>query len=573
MSTASKTNTATSQIHSPDSRQDTRQAILVLGMHRSGTSALTRTLNMLGCSLPQHLMPATEANQNGYWESDPISKLNNDILLSAGNNWRDWCGINPTGFHTPTYNQFLEQACQLISTEYGSSKLFALKDPRLCLLMPFWRQVFEEMGIQPVVIHTLRNPMEVTASLQERDTLSTPHALFLWLRHTLDAELGSRGLPRFFTSYDTLLHTPEQFIQRSQEVLSLSWPQNSTQVQAEVDNFLSTKHRHHTQHPDQPLPHKYAAPWLQLTYDIMLSWVERGENIADHNALDQLHQKLGASTKPFSLAITELSQALLASKKLETSKGENQLLEHTVARLKTERAEQTQTAKALTAARESAQSKSQNLQQALDVLTTEKHLQRSELQSRINLLRQEVGTRSEHLDALQSSVADYKEIIAHLREESRHRADRIKLLETALKTEAHTLSETRQKLNTSVSEISVISKLLAVSDSKQASLTALFSEQDVGSADQNGLTNQIRNLIHNILSQAHRSYLPHRTILKRQIALLQPSGIFAADWYLQHYQDVPEANLSPEVHFILYGNAEGRAPNSIIAQLQALARA
>lgn len=556
MSTVSKTSIPTSHIHSPCSRQDTRQAVLVLGMHRSGTSALTRTLSMLGCDLPKHLMPATEANQSGYWESSPISKLNNDILISTGNDWRDWDGINPAVFHTSTYNQFLEQACQLISTEYGNSRLFALKDPRLCLLMPFWRQVFEEMEIQPVVIHTLRNPIEVTSSLQKRDKLSTPHSLFLWLRHILDAEQGSRGLTRFFTSYDDLLCTSEQFIQRSQEVLNLNWPRNTAQVQAEIDNFLSIKHRNHTQQNDQPLPQKYAAPWSQMAYDIMLNWVEQGENIADHNALDQLHQKLGTSAKPFSLAITELSQALLAPKNLEVIKDENQILKQTVATLKAERAEQTQTAKDLVSARENAQNKSQNLQQALAVLEAEKQLQRTEMQSRINLLRQEVGARAEHLDALEGSVANYKEIISHLREECGHRADHIKLLKTTLQTESQTLSETRQKLDTSVAEISAISEL--------------FSEQNGDNVDQNGLANQFQNLIHNILSQAHRSYLPHRTILKRQISLLQASGIFAADWYLQHYQDVSKANLSPEVHFILYGNAEGRAPNPIIARLQNL---
>ena len=56
-----------------------RSAIVILGMHRSGTSALAGVLNMLGCDLPETLMPANAYNEKGYFESNAIRLLNDRV--------------------------------------------------------------------------------------------------------------------------------------------------------------------------------------------------------------------------------------------------------------------------------------------------------------------------------------------------------------------------------------------------------------------------------------------------------------------------------------------------------------
>jgi hypothetical protein len=45
-----------------------RHLILVAGMHRSGTSALTRAINLAGVPLPNDLKGASPNNQDGFWE-------------------------------------------------------------------------------------------------------------------------------------------------------------------------------------------------------------------------------------------------------------------------------------------------------------------------------------------------------------------------------------------------------------------------------------------------------------------------------------------------------------------------
>ena len=58
-----------------------KHAILVLGMHRSGTSPLTRVLNLLGAKLPNNVMPpAPNNNEQGFWESRDLMVINDDIL-------------------------------------------------------------------------------------------------------------------------------------------------------------------------------------------------------------------------------------------------------------------------------------------------------------------------------------------------------------------------------------------------------------------------------------------------------------------------------------------------------------
>ena len=71
------------------SGQGKKIAILVAGMHRSGTSLLTRVLDISGCDLPATLVEAHPTNDLGHWEPRKIVFLNDEILASAGSSWRD----------------------------------------------------------------------------------------------------------------------------------------------------------------------------------------------------------------------------------------------------------------------------------------------------------------------------------------------------------------------------------------------------------------------------------------------------------------------------------------------------
>ena len=78
-------------------KENPTKAILIAGMHRSGTSALSRTLNLVGCAMSEVLVGGDQrGNERGHWESQRINELNNEILASAGSRWDDWEAINPS---------------------------------------------------------------------------------------------------------------------------------------------------------------------------------------------------------------------------------------------------------------------------------------------------------------------------------------------------------------------------------------------------------------------------------------------------------------------------------------------
>src|SRR5579864_81175 len=163
-------------------------ALVVLGMHRSGTSALTGMLHHLGVALGERLMPATIDNPRGYWEHTDIVAAHDRLLSALGSAWDDIRPL-PGGFeHGEPAADGRRELAAIVRRDFAEAPLWALKDPRLCRLMPLWSMLFDEERISPRYILALRHPLDVAASLDARDGISTPRALLLWLGHLLDAE-------------------------------------------------------------------------------------------------------------------------------------------------------------------------------------------------------------------------------------------------------------------------------------------------------------------------------------------------------------------------------------------------
>lgn len=72
-----------------------RTALIVLGMHRSGTSAMAGVLGRLGAALPKRLIPPSDANPKGYFGSLKVYGLNDTVLVSAGYSWADPLSLDP----------------------------------------------------------------------------------------------------------------------------------------------------------------------------------------------------------------------------------------------------------------------------------------------------------------------------------------------------------------------------------------------------------------------------------------------------------------------------------------------
>lgn len=261
------------------------QAILVLGMHRSGTSALTGALVQLGCAAPANQIPQLAQNSKGFFESRPIARLNDRLLDSAGRSWQDWRPLPNAWFSDPARAVQVAEGRALLRTEFGRPQLLALKDPRCCLLVPYWVRVLREEGLSPIVIHTHRHPLEVVRSLTARNGFTPAQGMVLWLSYVLQAEVRSRGLRRIFTSYDLLMANPVVALDDIGQALGLRYPQPPEQSREVLTDFLSAGMRHHDEAGSDGLP-----SFVASTLAVLERWTDTGEDIADHAVLDRIRE-------------------------------------------------------------------------------------------------------------------------------------------------------------------------------------------------------------------------------------------------------------------------------------------
>lgn len=226
-------------------------------MHRSGTSALTRMINLLGASLPRNLYVEDFGNETGHWEPEAAIRLNDQILDLAGSPVNDVHGPAPAWLETPASTAFVDTLKDMIAAEYGDSPLFVLKDPRIALVFPLWEAALAKLNIRCVAAIMSRNPAEVALSLAKRqglagDSRSWPleRGGLVWLRYNLAAEEHTRAISRAFCDYSQLLDDWRSVASRLGDELDIRWPKSIPDAASDIDSFLSQELRHHRESDD-----------------------------------------------------------------------------------------------------------------------------------------------------------------------------------------------------------------------------------------------------------------------------------------------------------------------------------
>lgn len=181
--------------------------VIILGMHRSGTSALTGVIDLLGVAVSDEddIMVGDEANQRGYWESRQLTDFQELLLQRFGGTWRSPPSL-PVGWERdPKLRQQLGRARRIFRRLYGKSRLWAWKDPRTALLLPFWRRA---LRFRPLIAVIHRHPLEVARSLEVRDGLPLQDALQLWEQYNRAILIHAAGLPAYVVSYERVVDQP-----------------------------------------------------------------------------------------------------------------------------------------------------------------------------------------------------------------------------------------------------------------------------------------------------------------------------------------------------------------------------
>ncbi len=317
-------------------KENGKRIIVVLGMHRSGTSAIARSLQLLGVELGSSLLSANPDNIKGFWEDAEINAFNAELLQSVGADWHSLAPVTTEKLLNILNTGFFGRALELLREKTKQISIFGIKDPRMSRLLLFWQRVFEQGDYNVSYVIALRNPLSVAQSLRNRDGFEPEKSFYLWLEHVVPAIVGTKDFKRVVVDYDRLLDDPGLELACVANALGLSEPDPSA-LAAYKNEFLEEGLRHtRYETRDLRLDASVPAPVIsayelleQLANDKIALDSPQVEDVFDDlskelsrlapalHYLTRQEQKIGA---PYQQQIASLNQELLQIQKSQSWK-------------------------------------------------------------------------------------------------------------------------------------------------------------------------------------------------------------------------------------------------------------
>jgi hypothetical protein len=524
-----------------------REALLVLGMHRSGTSAIAGVMVHLGAQAPASLMPPTADNPHGYWESMKLYDFHDRLLHAAGTSWMDWRRFDAaTWVESPAAAPFADELARLVAEEFGAAPIFLAKDPRACRLVPFWLRQLRRLEVTPKVILALRNPLDAARSLSAREGITLERSLLIWLRHMLDAELDTRTLERCVVHYEELLRDWRGVADRVISALHLALPPRSAAVESEIEGFLMPQLRHHASAEPLPGLPSPALEWVRRAYQALSSLAGKGRKNDDaRQELDRLRLEFDRQSALFAPAILDQdddAKALAADlqslrERLARSTG---AIAELGARLgDAERAQQ---------------------------LTSEE----------LAASRAEAGRLAQRVEALAGQAAE----IERARRDALSELERRGVENQQL---AHSLGQARQAvawLESRVGELQIevtsLRRMLAQADAAREAAERLAAQQRDETAQRGEQLGALGAELSRVRAGHRRAGMlgpwRARRSFREQMRRIAESGLFQSEWYLAQNPALQASGIDPVEDYLESGAWQGRNPNPWFESAWYLAR-
>ena len=225
------------------SQAKNNRLIVVLGMHRSGTSVISRGLQVVGVDLGDRLMPAMEGvNDKGFWEDIDLNAFNEEILGFLDKSWSSLASIEAHEIAALSRAGYLLRGIELLRQKTNSKSIFGFKDPRVASLLPFWNMVFKHGQFKVSYVIALRHPLSVVKSLIKRDGIETVQGYLLWLGHVIASVSANTVNKRVIVDYDRLMQSPDKELNRI--ALEFDLKVNQAALSKYHVDFLDNKLRH-----------------------------------------------------------------------------------------------------------------------------------------------------------------------------------------------------------------------------------------------------------------------------------------------------------------------------------------
>ena len=310
-----------------------KKLIVVIGMHRSGTSAITRGLELLGVGLGTNLHPAASDNPKGFWEDSECLEINEELLSYFGSAYDQLGEGWDTSIADSEVSRIKLKASELISRKLEENTIWGFKDPRTSRFLPFWKEVFSSVGCDVGYVIALRNPVSIVDSLSKRNKTPAEKTYLLWLQHMLPSLQITEGASRVVVDYDEFMDSPYDQMKRVGQRLGLPIAeQGSQEVEAFAQEFLD-KGLRHSRYTEAQLRLDSRAPFIVYDAYLVMSKLSRDELQLGTQITNDILSKLRNDLVTFS-PIIDLVNSLEGDRRslwsdiarLETANNENSQL-------------------------------------------------------------------------------------------------------------------------------------------------------------------------------------------------------------------------------------------------------
>ena len=543
----------------------TKTMIIVSGMHRSGTSALTRVLNLCGASISDNLLqPIKGDNDEGFWESQSIMDLHDEILASLGCHWYSLSTVPQAWFSSEEASVYKERLIDLLATEYVDFDLAVVKDPRICKLVPLWESALADMGIKSHYLISVRNPLEIAESLCKRNGFKQNYALSLWLVYIEQLEAYTRGLSRACVHYDDLLTDYRALIKTMNKRFDIQLDGEGDTTRIEVGAFLSKSLRHHciestvlNNADNVPDVVKSVYQWL------LAESVGSTQSIAFVDVLAELEKQADSDFALYLQNVKSMDKILadryVQLNELLSCSGTKQhayvaqLLEQWRVLLENQRCLYDQQLSDLRDSHDEREAALSGKVEELNSLFEDQQQQSEIYQSEIERLSMLLDSKDKALQTKESKIEAQQEEIVELGDAHRDAVNENK----ALNSEYQSL----QKLNAQLSEEVTLAenRLYGLSHTGAWALGARLSHF-IRKARVSILGRAL------LLIKAACSFnLKHYLSFRHRMRLIEESGLFDEKYYLRTYPLIHHSIKTPLEHYLGHGEREGRQPNQVFS--------
>ena len=304
-----------------------RSIVMVLGMHRSGTSLCSHILSMLGVDMAD-VIGVDRGSDRGHWERWEIVEFHDRILALFN---RGYFGpfhdfpLPVAWWADPRVVQIRREIVAFVEKRMSRAP-FGFKDPRTVRLMPLWHQIFLELKLAPKIVLCLRNPAQVDRSLQARDGLAPGIGEHRWLVYMMDFFRFAGAHEFCVLEYERWFDEPRANLKKLTSLLGLEWQHSEADLDLVLAEIVDPALRH-----DEADRRGAGQPLVRSFYELAARAADDAEARAQIDSVasqlagyEQLYKPFRQSFEDTLVAAAKLPEIEQAAAALEQAVGERE---------------------------------------------------------------------------------------------------------------------------------------------------------------------------------------------------------------------------------------------------------